>query len=453
MLSTPGIGSGLDISTIIDQLMTLERRPLVKLGTDQVALEAQLSGVGKLKSTISVFRSAMSGLADVDKFQQFKATSSDEDVLTAKADASAAKGAYQVDVVRTAQNHRLAASTVFDDTDTTLIGTEGETMRITVGTTSFEVEFGDKSLGAIRDAINGASDNPGVTASILQDDTGYRLTLSADETGSENFVAVDYLESAPDPFALTTLNTDRDNSGDVTAADLDAVLLLENTYTVTRSSNAVSDVIQGVTLNLAEAGSVTVKVDRDVDKIRAQVNQFIGVYNEVIGTLAELRGGVLAEERSSLVSLEGQFRAVLNTPSGGDAFDFLFELGVETERDGTLSLNAATFDSALEFDPKGVAEMFAGATNGLATRFTALADRLNEAGGLLDSRETTLNSRIRDLEGDRADIQFRLQRKEAALVQQFSALDALIAQLNTTSSFLSSQLDQIAATTKSSNGG
>ena len=97
--------------------------------------------------------------------------------------------------------------------------------------------------------------------------------------------------------------------------------------------------------------------------------------------------------------------------------------------------------------------MFAGASNGLATRFTALADRLNEAGGLLDSRETTLNSRIRDLEDDRADIQFRLQRKEAALVQQFSALDALIAQLNTTSSFLSSQLDQIAATTKSSNGG
>ena len=452
MLSTPGIGSGLDISTIIDQLMTLERRPLVRLGTDQVALEAQLSGIGKLKSTVSVFRSAMGSLAEVDKFKQFKATSSAESVLTAGADATAAKGVYQVEVLRTAENHRLAASNVFDDTDTTLIGAEGDAMTITVGTSSFEIEFGDKTLGEIRDAINTASNNPGVTASILQDDSGFRLTLSADATGSSNLVAVAYADGVADPFALSTLNQDRDDSGAFTAADLDAVLTLENAFTVTRSSNTISDVIQGVSLNLVEAGNVTINVDRDDDKIRAQVNQFVGVYNEVIGTLSELRGGVLAEERSSLVSLEAQFRAVLNTPSEGGAFDFLFELGVETERDGTLSLNATTFDSALEFDPQGVAEMFAGAPNGLATRFTELADRLNAAGGMLNSRETTLNSRIRDLEGARADVQSRLQRKEASLVRQFSTLDALIAQLNTTSSFLTTQLDQIAATTKSSNG-
>jgi len=452
MLSTPGIGSGLDISTIIDQLMTLERRPLVRLGTDQVALEAQLSGIGKLKSTVSVFRSAMGSLAEVDKFKQFKATSSAESVLTAGADATAAKGVYQVEVLRTAENHRLAASNVFDDTDTTLIGAEGDAMTITVGTSSFEIEFGDKTLGEIRDAINTASNNPGVTASILQDDSGFRLTLSADATGSSNLVAVAYADGVADPFALSTLNQDRDDSGAFAAADLDAVLTLENAFTVTRSSNTISDVIQGVSLNLVEAGNVTINVDRDDDKIRAQVNQFVGVYNEVIGTLSELRGGVLAEERSSLVSLEAQFRAVLNTPSEGGAFDFLFELGVETERDGTLSLNATTFDSALEFDPQGVAEMFAGAPNGLATRFTELADRLNAAGGMLNSRETTLNSRIRDLEGARADVQSRLQRKEASLVRQFSTLDALIAQLNTTSSFLTTQLDQIAATTKSSNG-
>jgi len=452
MLSTPGIGSGLDISTIIDQLMTLERRPLVRLGTDQVALEAQLSGIGKLKSTVSVFRSAMGSLAEVDKFKQFKATSSAESVLTAGADATAAKGVYQVEVLRTAENHRLAASNVFDDTDTTLIGAEGDAMTITVGTSSFEIEFGDKTLGEIRDAINTASNNPGVTASILQDDSGFRLTLSADATGSSNLVAVAYADGVADPFALSTLNQDRDDSGAFAAADLDAVLTLENAFTVTRSSNTISDVIQGVSLSLVEAGNVTINVDRDDDKIRAQVNQFVGVYNEVIGTLSELRGGVLAEERSSLVSLEAQFRAVLNTPSEGGAFDFLFELGVETERDGTLSLNATTFDSALEFDPQGVAEMFAGAPNGLATRFTELADRLNAAGGMLNSRETTLNSRIRDLEGARADVQSRLQRKEASLVRQFSTLDALIAQLNTTSSFLTTQLDQIAATTKSSNG-
>ncbi|MEQ8231002.1 MAG: flagellar filament capping protein FliD [Gammaproteobacteria bacterium] len=454
MLSTPGIGSGLDINGIIDQLMTLERRPLVKLGTQQVELEAQLSGFGKLKSTISLFSGAMRDLADPDKFKQFKATTSAEAVLTANADSSAARGNYDIEVVRTAENHRLAANLTVAPADlATKIGAEGDEMTITVGTTAFTVEFGDKTLAEIRDTINAASANSGVTASILQDDTGYRLTLSADDTGSDNFVSVAYAIGVTDPFDLASLNSDRDGSTSFDAADLDAVMLLENTFTVTRSSNTVSDVIEGVTLNLAGTGNANVAVARDVDKIRGSVNQFIGLYNEVIKTVSELRGGVLEEERSSLNSLERQFRAVLNTPSGGEAFDFLFELGVETQRDGSLSLNAQTFDSALAFDPEGVAAMFADADNGLAKRFVSFADRLTSAGGLLDGRETSLNSRIRTVEDKRGNIEFRLQQREAALIDQFSALDALVAQLNTTSSFLTSQLDQLAAATKSSNGG
>ncbi|MEQ8662362.1 MAG: flagellar filament capping protein FliD [Gammaproteobacteria bacterium] len=452
MLSTPGVGSGLDISSIIDQLMAIERQPLVRLGTEQVGLEAQLSGFGKLKSTVSLFRGTMSELADLDKFKQFKAVSSDDTVLTASASAGAARGNYNIEVLRTAENHRLAANSFLADSTTTKLGAEGDSMTLTVGTTAFDVEFGDKTLTEIRDAINAAADNSGVTASILRDDQGYRLTLSADATGAAGFVEVAYPPGVTDPFGLVSLNGDRDASGTFDRNDLDAVLQLENTFTVTRSSNTVSDVIEGVTLNLERAGSMNLTVSRDVDKIRGSVNQFLGLYNEVINIMDELRGGVLAEERSSLTSLEAQFRAVLNSPSGGEAFDFLFELGVETERDGTLTLNAQTFDSALEFDPEGVAEMFARADSGLATRFVALADRLNSAGGLLDSRETSLNGRIRSIESDRVNLQARLQRREATLVQQFSALDVLVAQLNTTSSFLSTQLDQIAAVSGSSNG-
>lgn len=451
MLSTPGIGSGLDINGIIDQLMTLERRPLVRLGTQQVELEAQLSGFGKLKSTVSLFSGAMRDLADADKFKQFKAETSDDAVITASASAQAARGNFNIEVLRTAENHRLAANTFRPDSDTTSIGAAGETMTITVGTTSFEVEYGEKTLAGIRDAINDASGNSGVTASILQDDSGYRLTLSADDTGADNFVGVTYAEGVVDPFDFASLNTDRDSSGDFAASDLNAVLMLENTFTVTRSSNTVSDVIEGVTLELQGAGNANVTVARDIDRIRGSVNQFIGVYNEVISTIDELRGGVLEEERSALNSLETQFRAVLNTASGNEAFGFLFELGVETQRDGSLSLNAQTFNSAMAFDPEAVAQMFADSERGLATRFVALADQLNTAGGLLDGRETSLNSRIRAIEGRRTNVQFRLVQREAALVQQFSALDALVAQLNTTSSFLSSQLDQLAAVTRSSN--
>ncbi|MGR8918982.1 MAG: flagellar filament capping protein FliD [Gammaproteobacteria bacterium] len=538
-ISTPGVGSGLDISTIIDQLMAIERQPLLELGVDQVELEAQLSGFGKLKSAISLFEGVMQDLASPDNFKIFKAESSDAEVLGASADSTAAKGTFVVDVQRVAENHRMAATQAYQDTDSTPIGEAGDSIEITVGNESFAVETGDKTLGEIRDAINSASGNTGVTASILKDDVGYYLTLSANDTGSDNFISVSYLGgdpfdpgsypdadtttvrpagytmsidvagsafdvdiggltldgirdaingapgntgvtaavtgvpgdytltltpttpgdvvtksySAPDPFGFNDLNADRDGSSSFEAADLDAVVTLENTFTVTSTDNTISDAIQGVTLRLEQAGSTTLRVDRDDSKIESSVQQFLGVYNEVVNTIADLRGNVLAEERTSLISLEAQFRSVLNSAAGdSELFSFLFEIGVSTQLDGTLTLDSKVFRSALDDDPEGVADMFSNPDTGLATRFDALAGRLTEAGGLFDGREQSLNSQIRQIESRRINLEARLVRKEESLVEQFSALDALVASLNTTSSFLTTQLEQIAATTKSSNG-
>ena len=446
MLSTPGIGSGLDISSIITQLMAIESQPLIELGVEEIELQAQLSGIGSLKSTISSFQTAMQELSDLDKFKVFKATSSDDEVLTATADSTAAKGIFNIQVNRIAENHRMAANTVFADLDTTKIGNPGDTMTITVGATAFVVDIGNKTLNEIRDAINAAADNAGVTASTLQDDTGYRLTLSADATGAANFISATY--SGADPFSLTSLNSDRDSSGTFTSADLDAELMIENTFTVTRGTNTVSDVIQGVTLNLEKAGSISLDIDRDSTAITSAANQFISSFNEVISTMESLKSDVLSTDRASLQSLETQFRAILNTAADTTSdFDFLFELGVATELDGSLSLDTTVFESALASDPEGVAELFAHDPEGVAFRLEDLADSLLQAGALFDSREQSLEAQIDDIGDRRLNLEFRLVQKEASLVATFSALDTLIAQLNTTSSFLSIQLEQIAAIT------
>lgn len=452
MLSTPGVGSGLDISGIIDQLLAIEQQPLVQLGADQIELQAQLSAFGQLKSTVSLFSSTMTELKEPEKFRQTKALVSDTEILTASSDSSAAKGAYNIAVERIAENHRLAAGTVFADTDTTEVGLAGDTMTIEVGSPedAFTIDIGEKTLGEVRDAINAASDNQGVTASILKDDTGSYLILSADDTGSDNFISLTY--SGADPFSFNSLNQDRDGSLSFDADDLDAVVTLENTFTITSTDNSITDAITGVSLTLEKAGSVTLDVTRDNAAIQSSVQQFIGLYNEVVGTMIEMRGDILADERSALISLESQFRSVLNTPAGdSEKFDFLFELGVSTGLDGTLSLDSSVFNSALDNDPIGVADMFTNAESGLAVRMDELASSLISAGGLLDVREQSLDSRIRDLEDDRTRLEFRLVQKEASLVQQFSALDALIANLTTTSSFLQTQLDQIAAVSQSSN--
>ena len=163
MLSTPGVGSGLDISGIISQLMAVERRPLVKLGTTQVELNTQLSAFGKLKSVIATFRGAMNELGSTDKFAYMSANASDTNLLRARAEPGAAPGNYQVEVERVAEHHRLAADSVFDDTDTTVVGNPGERLTIGVGSRSFSIAHGGPTLGQIRDAINQAPDNAGVT--------------------------------------------------------------------------------------------------------------------------------------------------------------------------------------------------------------------------------------------------------------------------------------------------
>ncbi|MEM7540487.1 MAG: flagellar filament capping protein FliD [Pseudomonadota bacterium] len=454
MLSTPGIGSGLDISTIIDQLMVLERRPLVTLGAEEVELQAQLSAYGSFKGAVSSFQSAVRELNDPNEFQVFSATTGDENVLTASADASAAKGAFAVEVNRIAENHRLAAGTTFVDQDTTLIGSVGDTIEITVGSDLFVVDFGDKTLSGVAAAINDATTNSGVTASILQDDAGYHLTLSADETGSSNFISVTYGSGVSDPFALATLNNDRDSSGGFTSVDLDAQLTIEGSFVATRSSNTVTDVIQGVTLGLVASGSTTLDVSRDDNAIEQSAQAFINSYNTLISAIDDLGGGVLATERASLGSIETSLRNIMNTAAGDtSSFDFLFELGVSTKLNGSLELDSSVFQTALESDPNGVAELFANAETGLAVRFDQFADELLDADGLLIGREESITRQISDLGDRRIDLEFRILQKEEALVAQFSALDALLAQLQTTSSFLTTQLAQIEATSQAANGG
>ncbi len=452
-LSTQGLGSGLDIAGIVSKIMTLERQPWVKMGTDEVEMQAQLSAYGQLKDVVDQFKSSMDELTDVAKFKATQATSSDAKILTATATADAGRGSYAIEVKRLAETHRLVAATVFADNTTTKIGATGDTMAITVGSKSFTVQIGDKTLDEIRTAINASSANTGVTASTLKDATGYHLTLAAQNTGSSNFVSVKYhtladpVTDQPDPFGLSTINTDRNGSGSFTSADLDAELKVENTYTVTSSSNSVSDVISGLTLDLVTTGTVNLNVVRDDGKIQSAVQQLVSSYNAVFKLTADLKGKTLKDERGSLLNIESQFRDALHGKSGNStAFKFLAEIGVTNGANGTgLALNTTIFQEALKKDPDGVANMFTDAKTGAAVRFKALANSLLGVGGILPGREASMHARISASTKERADLEYRLNRREAALNKQFNQMDVLVGSLNSTSSYLTTQLKQFTA--------
>jgi flagellar hook-associated protein 2 len=222
-------------------------------------------------------------------------------------------------------------------------------------------------------------------------------------------------------------------------------LTLENTFTVTRSSNTVSDVINGITLNLEKAGTVSLDVTRDTAAVTGSVQSFINAFNEVQTQMAEMRAGVLRSESGSLLSLEAQFRNVLNTAAEADSvFSYLFEIGVSTKLDGSLTLDTSILEGALTTDFDGVANLFADPTTGFAVRFETVADELLQSGGMFDSRAASLDDQIRALEDRKLDLEFRLESRESTLIAQFSALDQLVSQLQSTSNFLTLQLDQIA---------
>lgn len=438
-LSSPGIGSGIDVRGIIERLMTVERQPLVKLETRNVELKAQVSAYGSLKGAVGTFRDAVAKLADLTKFKVYAATSSDKEVLDATASSTAARGSYSMVVERIAENHRMASSVTFANADTLTLGTDGDTMTLAVGGTGFTIASGGKTLNQIRDAINAAADNSGVTASILKDDAGYRLALAANDTGSGKALTVSY--SAADPLTMITLNQDRDSSGGFTTADLNASLVLEGQFNVTSGSNNLSDVIQGVSLTLKKAGSVTLKIERDTAAVEKSVQDFVKAYSDLVGTMGKMRGQVLKSDSPILLNIESQLRATLNSASLSEsAFENVFELGIATQKSGTLDLNTKTLSSALANDFDGVANLFADPNHGVALKLKELADSFLATGGPLDGRTVGIDSELRGNDRRKTTLEERLRLVELRYTQQFNSLDSLVAQLSQTGNLLTQQL-------------
>lgn len=436
MISAPGVGSGLDVNSIVTQLMEIERQPLNRLESDKRGLEAQLSAFGRLKSALTTFQDALDDLKSLDAFEVYKAESSDETAFTATANSSAATGFNDIQVVRLAEAHKMGSVSI-PDTGTTALGSGGDQMTITVNGTSFSVDGGGMTLSQLRDAINDAPDNVGVSATIISENSGsHRLVLTSTETGNENAMSLSFTGSLGADLGLTDINV---------PTDLDAELLVDGLYTITRSSNTIDDAIAGITLNLLgeTAGNVQLNVSRDTDSVTESVQAFVDAFNELKTTFDSLAGeGDDLEADSTLRSIENQVQGIFNTvPSGlTTSFSYLSEVGVSFQRDGTLSLDSDDLESAINADFAGMAELFAHDDQGYLFRLDGLIDRFVQAEGLIDVRQDGLNSRIDVTEQRIVDMEYRLEIREQRLRNQFTLLDTLMGELQSTSAFLSQQL-------------
>ena len=284
-ISAPGIGSNLDVNNIVSQLMALERRPLQALDRKEATFQAQLSAFGTLKSALSTFQSAAAGLNDGSKFQAYKTTVGDSGIATASAANSAVPGSYALEVTQLAQAQKLVA--LGQASASAAIGTGTLTFEFgTIGGGTFDAQTGkytgatfsangagaktvtigasNNTLAGIRDAINAAK--IGVTASIINDGSGtpYRLALSVNDPGQAKSLKISV---AGDAALSTLLANDPAATQQLaeTATARNAQLKIDG-VAITKTTNTISDAIEGVTLNLLKTNvgsATTVTVVRD----------------------------------------------------------------------------------------------------------------------------------------------------------------------------------------------
>lgn len=440
-ISSPGIGSGLDIGGIISGLMEVEKLPLNKLDADEVEIHAEISAYGSLKNTLSTLQSSLVRLQDADTFLATSAQSSNEEVFTVSSDSEAVSSAYDVTVKRLAQRHKLG-SAEFAASD--LFGADGDELTITSGGETFTLVFaGAMTLADIQSAINVEANTTGLSAGLITGDNDKQtLVLTSGESGYENRVQLSFSGTIdPEPFNFSTTNRDADGNLLKNDSELDSSLLIDG-VAVTRSSNSINDAVSGLTLNLVKQGRALVTISQDPSVATDAVNEFITAFND-LETQFSLTGGTLSGN-SVLRRIEARVLGALNTAQpGSGAFSYISQLGVTTREGGGLQLDTDKLLSALDDNLDSVIAFFSESANGFAVRLDELVTGFVETEGVIDSMVDTANDRIARIETNRASLERRLELMEESLRSQFTALDALVAKLSTTSDFLTSQLSSL----------
>lgn len=449
-ISSAGIGSNIDVNSLVSQLLAIERRPLDTLVQRKSLYNAELSAFGKISSDLSSFQSALSALKEADDFKVFSATATDTDYLTATADSTASAGNHDITVTTLAKAQKLVSATpVYADTDTTTLGTG--TLTISNGTDIFNVTIdgSNNTLNGVVEAINSGADNFGVTASIINDGTGYRLALSPTETGTAYDITVAVTDTGDsnntDTSGLSRLSyTAGAYNLTQTQAAVDAVITVDGLAGITKSSNTISDVIQGVTLNLKQQGvSTTLNVTVDTAALTTKVQDFANAYNKLVNDIKGYRqkGGTL-EADNTLLTIQSQLHNVFNTPASlsGNSYSYLAQVGVSIQASGTISVNTSDFQSAASSNLVDVVSLFTDSDEGFAQRLYSEVSTLLQANGVVDAKTDGISSLISTTDTRINQMEARLTSTERRLRAQFSALDSLLGSLNATSSLLLRQL-------------
>ena len=448
-ISSQGIGSGLDVKSIVSQLVALEKQPLTKLQTAAAVINTKISAFGQIKSLASAVSAAAGTLNSLTTWNAVSATSSNESAVAASAVGGTSSNVFtfQVTALAKAQSYSSAALPLPAGTP---LG--AGTLKITMTGASSPVDIAvaaTDSVTEIASKINGSG--AGVTAAVLNDASGERLLLRSKTTGLANGFTVAVTDNNGNN--TDALHLSRLVNGATTVAAVDAAATINGSIPVTSSTNTFSNVVSGVTLTAKEvmtsAADITVGSNRAT--VTSAVDTFVKAYNDLNSMLQELtkydagtKSAGLLQGDTTAVGLQNAIRGVLQSSTAGSAYARLADVGINQELGGNLAVNSSKLATALGNGDE-VKKLFTNdnantLTNGFARKFKTFADGLLATDGFFSTKDASLKRSLEANSKDQSRLNEKVSRVEAALNRRYSALDTQMASLTALNAYVAQQV-------------
>ena len=469
-ITSAGIGSGLDVTSIISSLMAVESLPLTALQSKATTLQTNLSAFGQVQSLVSSLQDAAKTLSDATQYNQTSTNSTDSSSVSATTSSGAAAGLYAVSVSALAAAQSIVSPTGQYTDGTSVVGTGSMTIQLgswsadkttfTPGTgAAVVVPIGASSntLAGIASAINAA--NAGVSAAVVTDASGARLALQSSTTGVANGFRVTVADddgANADNAGLSRLAYDPQNAANqMTLAQSAAnTVATINGISVTSNTNSLSGVISGINFNLGKTTTqpVSINVTPNTTPIQTNLTAFVSAFNALntfmatetkydstSNTAAPLQGD------STAVSIQNQMHSLISQMTGASSsFSTLSSLGVQLQTDGSLQLNATTLTAALTNLPqvtKALSNVDATTprNDGFGRIFSNWAGALLTTGGTLTGKTASIQSSITSNQKDQDALNTQLAATQARLQAQYTALDSTMSKATALAAYVQQQ--------------
>ncbi|PXY88499.1 flagellar filament capping protein FliD [Gilliamella apis] len=471
-MSILGIGSGIDLNEVLDQLEAVEKNRLTPIKAQQKAVNNKISGFGKLKSALSTFNSATAKLQKKELFQA-RFASGNDNYFTTNVNSKAQLGNYAVSVEQLATAHSVATNAINDKTSA--LGNDNETRTLTIEQANgqkLNITLGkdDTSLESIANAINqakvinedGSTSDTTVNATIVRSGTdSYQLVITSKETGEQQ--AITSISSDDDKLnSLIGFNANQaDSSAMSEVAKAQDAKFSFNGITINSSSNTVKEVIPGVdiTLKAVTTTAQNLTISADNDKAQEALKEWVDAFNQLQSTISSLTqftaGDANSDELnnsngpligdSTLRNIDQSIRSIFSKGQTGE-LSVLAQIGINMDSNGKLVIKENELEKNLKENSEAVAILFTGdgETTGIANEVFAKVSSFIDSDGMIDTATNGLNSTLKSLDKRYDQVNNSIDQTIERYRVQFTKLDILINELNGMSNYLTTQFEMMA---------